>query len=51
MGGGIHQILIEADFLVNLYEDNEPLQAVRNIRERIFKTQSGTRMLDEMFGC
>ncbi len=46
-----YQILIEADFLVNLYEDNEPLQAVRTVREKIFKTQSGTRMLDEMFGC
>lgn len=46
-----YQILIEADFLVNLYEDNEPLQAVRTVREKIFKTPSGIRMLDEMFGC
>ncbi len=44
-----YQILIEADFLVNLYEDNEPEHAIRTVREKIFKTKSGIRMLDEMF--
>ncbi len=44
-----YQILIEADFLVNLYEDNEPEHAIRTVREKIFKTPSGIRMLDEMF--
>ena len=44
-----YQILIEADFLVNLYEDNESDNAIRSVREKIFKTKSGTKMLDEMF--
>ena len=44
-----YQILVEADFLVNLYEDNESENAIRSVREKIFKTASGTKMLDEMF--
>lgn len=45
-----YQILIEADFLVNLYEDRESADAVLAVRRRIFRTESGTRMLDAMFG-
>lgn len=44
-----YQILIEADFLVNLYEDNEPTESIRAVRDNIFKTKSGLRMLSEMF--
>ncbi|MCQ2374625.1 MAG: HD domain-containing protein [Salinivirgaceae bacterium] len=45
-----YQILIEADFLVNLFEDNEPKDAVLAVRNNIFKTKSGLKMLDDMFG-
>ena len=45
-----YQILIEADFLVNLYEDNEPEDAIRTIRKNIFRTKSGLKILDDMFG-
>ena len=45
-----YQILIEADFLVNLYEDNESADAVYAVRRNIFRTESGTRMLETMFG-
>lgn len=45
-----YQILIEADFLVNLYEDNEPMEAIRAVRKNIFRTASGIKMLDTMFG-
>ena len=45
-----YQILIEADFLVNLFEDNESKNAVLAVRKNIFKTKSGLRILDEMFG-
>jgi len=45
-----YQILIEADFLVNLYEDQEPEQAIKSVRENIFRTCSGRKLLDEMFG-
>ena len=44
-----YQILVEADFLVNLFEQNESQDAVRSARERIFRTEAGTRLLDTMF--
>ena len=45
-----YQILIEADFLVNLYEDNESMNAMRAVHKNIFRTESGIRMLETMFG-
>ena len=45
-----YQILIEADFLVNLYEDNESMNAMRAVHRNIFRTESGRRMLETMFG-
>ena len=44
-----YQILVEADFLVNLYEDNCPTDSVKSVKEKIFKTAVGTKILDEMF--
>lgn len=44
-----YQILIEADFLVNLFEDGEGKQAIQAVRERIFRTRSGLEILDAMF--
>jgi len=45
-----YQILIEADFLVNLYEDHEPQDTIRHVRSHIFRTRSGLQLLDQMFG-
>ena len=45
-----YQILIEADFLVNLYEDNESPNAIRAVGKNIFHTQSGTRIFETMYG-
>ncbi|MGN0282874.1 MAG: HD domain-containing protein, partial [Prevotella sp.] len=45
-----YQILIEADILVNLYEDNVSTDAVCAVHRNIFRTESGTRMLETMFG-
>lgn len=45
-----YQILVEADFLVNIYEDNLPADAIRKVREKIFKTSAGRALLDTMFG-
>ena len=45
-----YQILVEADFLVNLYEDNSSLSAVKNVLEKIFKTNAGTKLLKDMYG-
>lgn len=45
-----YQILIEADFLVNLYEDDESANAIRAVRRNIFRTESGIRMIETMYG-
>ena len=45
-----YHILIEADFLVNLYEDDESMDAVRAVCRTIFRTVSGTKMLETMYG-
>ena len=49
MDGLDYQILVEADFLVNLYEDNESPETVANVRRKIFKTVTGTRLLDDLY--
>ncbi len=43
------QILVEADFLVNIYEDKIQDKAVYSVREKIFKTSSGIRLLNTMY--
>ena len=45
-----YQILIEADSLVNLFEDNESMNAISAVRRNIFRTDSGTKMIETMFG-
>ena len=45
-----HQILIEADFLVNLYEDAVSLEAVHQACERIFRTNGGKELCRLTFG-
>lgn len=47
--GPDYQILVEADFLVNLYEDGSPLRACRAAGERIFRTATGRKYLKDMF--
>ena len=44
-----YQILVEADFLVNIDEDEMTKETAKNVREKIFKTKSGTQMLDNLF--
>lgn len=43
------QILIEADFLVNLYEDGVSESGVKNARDKIFKTKSGIYLLNNIY--
>lgn len=45
-----YQILVEADCLVNLYEDDAPRSAVEAALERIFRTESGAALCRDMFG-
>ena len=44
-----YQILVEADFLVNLFEDNLSKEAAVNAYQNIFKTETGKRICKEMF--
>jgi hypothetical protein len=43
------QILIEADFLVNIFEDKMDEKMIRSIREKYFKTPAGLACLNTMF--
>lgn len=45
-----YQILIEADFLVNLYEGSSDPETIQNVYDRIFKTTSGKSFCSSMFG-
>lgn len=44
-----YQILVESDFLVNIYEDNLSHKAILAIRNNIFRTKSGLYLLDNMY--
>ncbi|OUP80558.1 phosphohydrolase [Lachnoclostridium sp. An169] len=44
-----YQILLEADYLVNADESEYSDEAIRNFRERVFKTQSSLHMLDSIY--
>ena len=44
-----YQILVEADFLVNAYDDKIDKESIKIVRERIFKTESGRKYLTDMF--
>lgn len=43
------QILVEADFLVNADEENLDKQAIKNIKEKIFKTKTGISLLENIY--
>lgn len=44
------RILIEADFIVNAYEDGLKQESIICSRYKMFKTQSGTRLLNSIYG-
>jgi len=44
-----HQILLEADFLVNLHEGGQSPEAIASVLEKVFKTTAGRRILCQMF--
>lgn len=44
-----YQILVEADFLVNLYEDRCSEHVVSSACKHIFRTGTGIRLLKQMF--
>ena len=44
-----YQILVEADFLVNLYEKQADRAACEHVCEKIFRTETGRNLLRTMF--
>lgn len=47
--GDDYRILVEADFLVNLYEDHADSRAILAAYHRIFRTDAGRRIFEDMF--
>ena len=47
----VHSILVEADFLVNIYDDHISPELAKNVKENIFHTPSGIKMFEEMYPC
>jgi HD superfamily phosphodiesterase len=45
-----YQILVEADFLVNLYEEQSDTAVIDHVYETIFQTAAGKQILLTMFG-
>ncbi len=43
------QILVEADFLVNIFEDNIAEKQINSVRENYFRTSVGKYYLDSMY--
>lgn len=43
------QILLEADFLVNAYEDHLSLGSIRTFERNVFRTSTGKEMLEQMY--
>lgn len=44
-----HRILVEADFLVNAYEDNLTEEAIRTFYHKVFRTTMGKELLCAQF--
>lgn len=44
-----YQILVEADFLVNAYEDHMDKDAIESVKTKVFRTESGRSLLDSIY--
>lgn len=44
-----YQILIEADFLVNILEENISADAIHSIRQKYFKTKTGIDIISNLY--
>ncbi|URZ08708.1 HD domain-containing protein [Clostridium felsineum] len=44
-----YQILVEADFIVNIFEDSMDKNAINSIKEKYFKTSTGIALIDSMY--
>ena len=44
-----YQILVEADFLVNLAEEHSSEKTIASVKDKIFKTQTGIWLINKIF--
>lgn len=44
-----YQILVEADFLVNIGEENMKAAEISSIRDKIFRTRTGLKLIEEIY--
>ncbi len=49
VSGQDYRILLEADYLVNADEDPKYARMIDSFREKVFRTEAGKRLLDEMY--
>lgn len=47
--GADYQILVEADFLVNIHEDGLNREAAERVEKNIFRTVAGRKLLEDMY--
>ncbi len=47
----VHAILVEADLLVNIYDDPISPELAKKVKQNIFRTESGIKMFEDMYGC
>lgn len=43
------QILVEADFLVNIFEDEMPQHSIESVRNKYFKTKTGIALVEGIY--
>jgi len=48
--GKDYRILLEADFLVNAFEDELDKEAIIHFRDKVFETKAGLHLINTMFG-
>lgn len=50
IAGMDYQILVEADFLVNIFEEGLGFEAAKAVYDKIFRTTAGKNICSKMFG-
>ena len=45
------QILVEADFLVNIFEDEMTSGTIESVMTKVFRTTAGKNLLKSMYHC
>lgn len=49
INGEDYQILVEADFLVNLAEEQSSQSTILNVKDKIFRTKTGILLIEKIF--